>query len=148
MNKTTNEFYEEVTEIEDRVSQYLTQWKEEPKYGQNIIVTKKWEVVSPVLASMCYAILNGYAIDENTNENFDNLEVDVWLTPYAWLLDYDPAYLKIDTGFVHIAPHPFEQPIEMTQKQYELLETIVKIKLNGLVDLSRFIKIKTDNIKR
>ena len=148
VNRRTNEFYEETVDIEDRVSDYMTQWKGEPSYGQNIIVTKKWEVVSPVLTAMCYAILNGYAIDENTNENFDNLEVDVWLTPYAWLLEYDPAYRMIDTSFVHIAPHPFDNPIEMTQKQYELLETIIKLKLNGLVDLSRFIKIKVNNTER
>ena len=148
LNRRTNEFYLETLSIENRVSDYLTLWKEEPNWGQNVIVGKKWEVVSPVLASMCYAILNGYAIDENTNENFDNLEVDVWLSPYAWLLDYDPAYLKVDTGFVHIAPHPFDNPITMTQKQYELLETIIKLKLNGLVDLSRYIKIETNPLAR
>lgn len=142
INRRTNEFYDEVIDIEDRVSNYLTQWKTEPVWGQNVIVEKKWEVVSPVLTALCYAIKNGYAIDENTNENFDNLEVDVWLKPYAWLLDYDPAHLNIDTGFIHISPHPFNEQISMTQKQYELLETIIKLKLNNLVDLSQFIKIK------
>ena len=140
----TNDFYDTSIDIEDRVSNYLTQWLPEPVWGQNIIDGKKWEVVSPVLAAMCYAILNGYAIDDNTNENFDNLEVEVWMTPYNWLLEYDPAYLNVDTGFVHIAPHPFNEPITMTQKQYELLETIIKIKLNGLVDLSRYIKVEVN----
>ena len=142
VNRRTNCFYQECVEIEDRVSDYLTQWLPEPDWGQHFIVQKRWEVVSPVLAALCYAILNGYAIDENTNENFDNLEIDVWLAPYAWLLEYDPAYLNVDTGFVHISPHPMTEKIEMTQKQYELLDTIIKLRLNGLVDLTPFIKIK------
>lgn len=142
VNQKTNEFYLESTEIEDRVSNYLTQWLPEPDWGQNIIDGKRWEVVSPVLTALCYAILNGYAIDENTNENFDNLEIDVWLAPYAWMLEFDPAYLKVDTGFLHISPHPLDEVIEMTQKQYELLDTIIKLRLNNLVDLTPFIKIK------
>lgn len=138
----TNEFYDEVTQIEDRVSNYLDLWMDEPTYGQNMIVEKRWEVVSPVLTTLCYAILNGYAIDENTNDNFSNLEVDVWLKPYAWLLDFDPAYLQTSPEFIHISPHPFDHRIEMTQKQYELLETIIKLKLNSLVDLTNFVSIK------
>lgn len=142
VNRKTNNFYLEGVDIEDRVTDYLTQWLPEPTYGQNIIEGKKWEVVSPILSALCDAIKNGYAIDENTNEDFDNLEVDIWLAPYAWLLPYDPAYMKVDTGFLHISPHAFNTPVEMTQKQYELLETIIKLKLNSLVDLTPFIKIK------
>lgn len=138
----TNEFYEEVTDIEDRVSNYLDQYLPEPKYGLNKIIGSKWVVVSPVLASMFYAIKNGYAIDANTNTNFDNNEVEFWLKPFNWLLEFDPAYKQIDTGFVHIAPHPYDEPVEVTQKQYELIEMVIKLKLNKLVDLTPYIKIK------
>lgn len=138
----TNEFYEEVVGIEERVSNYLSQYLPEPKYGLNKIVGSKWVVISPVLASMFYSIKNGYAIDANTKLNFDNVEVEFWLKPFNWLLEFDPAYNKIDTGFVHIAPHPYNKPVEVTQKQYELMEAVIKLKLNKLVDLTPYVKIK------
>ena len=108
----------------------------------NKIVGSKWVVVSPVLASLFYAIKNGYAINANTNTNFDNTEVEFWLKPFNWLLEFDPAYKQIDTGFVHIAPHPYDEPVEVTQKQYELIEMVIKLKLNKLVDLTPYVKIK------
>lgn len=144
VNKRTNEFYEEVVGIEDRVSDYLDLWLPEPDWGLATIENERWEVVSPLLCAMCYAIENGYAIDENTSENFDNIEAEHWMKPWAWLLKFDPAYLKVDTRYVHISPHPFDHLIEMTQKQYELLQTIIKLYLNGLVDLSAFVRIKQE----
>ena len=144
VGRTTNEFYLQTVETETRVSDYLTKWLPEPTYGQHFIEQYRWRVISPVLASMCYAILNGYAIDANTNENFDSIEVEHWLKPYEWMLEFDPAYLNTNLEFIHIAPHPYEKVIEMTQKQYELLEAVIRIKLNGLVDLSKYVKIKQE----
>lgn len=138
----TNEFYLDTLESDNRVSRYLTQWKPDKDYGRNFVEKNRWAVISPVIASMLYAISSGYAIDANTNDNFDSLEIEFWLKPWEWLLEFDPAYKKVDTNFIHIAPHPYNKNIAVTQKQYELLEGVIKLKLNNLVDLSKYVTIK------
>ena len=141
----TNDFYSECVNIEDTVSKYISLWQPDRKYGLNYIEGTRWEVISPVLTSMLYAIKNGYAIDANTNDNFDSIELEFWLKPWEWLLPFDPAFNRADTNFIHIAPHPFNESIEVTQKQYELLEGIIKLKLNDLVDLSKYVIIKIED---
>lgn len=140
--KRTNEFYQETLDIDTRVSEFISMYVPERDFGIAKIQGHKWEVVSPVLMGLCYAIKNGYAIDGNTNDNFTTLEVEHWITPWSNLLEFDPAVAGVDLNYVHIAPHPWDYTIEMTQKQYELLEMVIKLKLNGRIDLSRYVTIK------
>ena len=101
-NINTNDFYSECVDIEDTVSNYISLWQPDRKYGLNYIEGTRWEVISPVLTSMLYAIKNGYAIDANTNDNFDSIELEFWLKPWEWLLPFDPAFNRADTNFIHI----------------------------------------------
>ena len=142
--KRTNEFYEESFDIDSRVSQFISEYVPEHNYGIAKVEGHKWEVVSPILMGLCYAIKNGYAIDGNTNENFTSLEVEHWIGPWLNMLPFDPAYVGVDSNYIHIAPHPWDYTIEMTQKQYELLEWVIKLKLNNKIDISRYITIKLE----
>lgn len=147
VGKRTNEFYQETYDIDERVSEFITMYVPERNFGIAKIQGHKWEVVSPVLMGLCYAIKNGYAIDANTNDNFSTLEVEHWITPWLSIMKYDPAVVGVDSNYIHIAPHPWDYTIEMTQKQYELLEMVIKLKLNSKIDLSRYVTIKLQGEK-
>lgn len=145
-NARSNEGYIETTQIDERVSNYLTMYLPEQPAILPRVERYRWELYSPVLASLIWAMGKGYISDASTESNFTNVDADKWLAPYRWMFDFDPAFLKFDENYFYISPHPFDQTVTVTQKQYELLRLINQLYLNGRVNFTNFITISNPGV--
>lgn len=133
--------YKETLEIDARVSDYLTPRLPEIEALNPIVNITRWPVISPVVSSILYAFLRGYDFDNIVPDNYTSEHIEQWLKPYKWLLEYDPAYNKVDENYFRIEPHANSTIIIISQKQYEFLEWIIKTYLNNRVDLSVNVRI-------
>lgn len=140
-SKDTWRMYEETLTIDKNVSDYLTPRLPEAPVKNPIINITRWPVISPVVSSILHAFVNNYDFDSLVPDNYTNADIERWLQPYKWLLPYDPAYLKVDENFFRIEPHSNSKVFVISKKQYVFLEWIIKIYLNGRVDLTNNVKI-------
>ena len=140
-DEDTWELYHETLNIDNRVSEYLTPRINEIVAPNPVVNETRWPVISPVISSVLYAFLRGYDFDNLVPDNYTSEHIEEWLTPYKWLLEYDPAYIKVDENYFRIEPHANATVIIVSQKQYEFLEWIVKTYLNNRVDLSVNVRI-------
>lgn len=141
VGKNTWELYSETLDIDNRVSDYLTPRIAEITAPNPIVNVTRWPVISPVVSSILYSFLNGYDFDSIVPDNYSNEDIEKWLKPFKWLLDYDPAYLNVDENYFRIEPHANDNVIIISQKQYEFLGCIIKMYLNNRVDISVNVRI-------
>ena len=133
--------YNETLTIDESVSSYLTPRLPETVINTPTISVTRWPVISPMVSSILYAFINNYDFDNLVPENYTNEDIDRWLKPFLWLLPFDPAYNNVSENYFRIEPHANSKVIVISQKQYEFLEWVIKIHLNGRVDLTNNVTI-------
>lgn len=140
-SRDTWTLYNETLVIDESVSNYLTPRLPETNINKPIINVTRWPVISPVVSSILYAFINNYDFDGLVPDNYTSEDVEKWLKPFKWLLPFDPAYNKVSENYFRIEPHANNKVIVISQKQYEFLEWVIKIHLNGRVDLTNNVTI-------
>lgn len=133
--------YKEVDDIDATVSSYLTPRLPERPALTPIVNVTRWPVISPVISSILHAFKNEFNFDNLVPDNYTNEDIEKWFRPYRWLLEYDPAYNKVDENYFRIEPHSNTTVMKITQKQYEFLEWIIMLYLNDRVDLTTNVVI-------
>ena len=141
LNRDTWSLYEETLRIDESVSNYLTPRVPEKPIKQPIINVTRWPVISPMVSSILYAFVSNYDFDNIVPDNYTNEDIEKWLKPFKWLLPFDPAHLNVDENYFRIEPHANSKVIVISQKQYEFLEWVIKLYLNGRVDLTDNVRI-------
>ncbi len=128
--------------VDVRVSDYLTQRLAGQVPEDQTVVYERWRVFSPFLNAIIHQMLNGSMFDDQYIDfRYGNAEVENWLAPFIYLLDYDPAYLGFDELYVVVYPHQWHDPVEVTSLQFGLLKYIIRNYLFDRVELSQSVNI-------
>lgn len=139
---TTYTLYKEVLDFDEKVSAYLTPRLPENKSPTPMVVQTRWQVISPVISTLLYLFSKGYVFDITVNDNFDNEIIDKWFEQFKWLLNFDPAHQQVDDNYFKIVPHAGTTNYQITQKEYEILEWVIKLYLHNRVDLTDNVTIR------
>jgi hypothetical protein len=127
---------------DSRVSDYMTLKLPEPIWPTPMMITDRYQLYSPFIAKILADLKAGYLNPPPTH--FSDGEVDDWIRPYLYLLDYDPTYLGVDSNYVAIQPHQLTTVIMVTPEQYYILERLIKMYLNNKLDLTSHVGIQLD----
>ena len=73
----------------------------------------------------------------------DDNELDALLVAYKPLLAIDIAADSLDTAYVRIHPHPYTHTLFVKEKQYIVIERIIKLYKLTISDLSAFLQIES-----
>ena len=133
--------YKETLDIDKTVSDYLTPRLPENKALTPVVNVSRWTVISPVVSTILHAFKNEFNFDRFVDDNYISEDLTKWFKPFEWLLQFDPAYHNVDENYFRIEPHSNTTVMTITQKQYEFLEWIIVLHLNGRVDLTNNVKI-------
>jgi hypothetical protein len=98
----------------------------------------QWQLVSPFCSAIIHAIRNG---DLVVNGQYTSSQIDNHLLNYKWLLAFDPCVNGIDSNYVYVNAHQFDEPIELQSDEYSFVENVISIYLNGLPDLTPSVTI-------
>ena len=72
----------------------------------------------------------------------DDAQLDTLLTAYKPLLDSDIACDSLNDSYVRIHPHPYQHTLIVTEKQYAIVERIIRLYQLTISDLSAFLEIE------
>lgn len=130
-------------EIDKRVSDYLSLKNPERVIDTPNFITERYEVYSPFCAKVMYDLMNDLIGMDKIRRDYSDQEVVDWLTEYEWLLKYDPTRdeNRPDEAYVIIHPHNLYVETELDIYQYTFLERVIRLFLNGRVDITRFIRV-------
>ena len=136
--KVTNEYRDRSVDLDNRVADYL-----ETRLGtwhptRPIVEIDQWQLVSPFCSAIIHAIRNG---DLVINGQYTTSQIDNLLLNYKWLLAFDPCVNGIDSNYVYVNAHQFDEPIELQSDEYSFVENVISIYLNGLPDLTPSVTI-------
>lgn len=139
---TTTDLYTKMVDTDRRLGNYLTQLIPEHEVILPRAITNRWQLVSPIISSMLHAIKNGWLQDANLLADFTVADVENWMRSYKWLLPYDPAHHNLDESYTYILPHPYFETMSCSLKQYQFLEMVNTMYLNGRVDLTKHVEVR------
>lgn len=139
-NKTTNEYRQKSLEVDERVDNYLSGKLPELQVTLPTIVGFKWQLYSPVCALLLHMFQEGYLLEE-TKSNFTSTQVDQWIQPVKYLLDYDPCLIDLKENYIEIFTHGRNTVITISRGQYRLLETVIDTYLNSKVQITTTVAI-------
>lgn len=139
--QTTTTLYQEMCDTDRRLGDYLTQFLPEPVIVRPTVQTERWSLVSPVVSTLLQRMSEGYMADEVVPVTMSLEDINNWFEPFRWLLDYDPAFKDLDERFVHIRPHPHDNTMTCSARQYRFIEQICSFYLNNRVDLTPYVEI-------
>lgn len=123
-------------DLDDRVMEYLTLRLPEPVTPPAIIVTDRWDLVSPFCSAVLHALLDGLLSAGELNGAYTDSQVDAWLAGFLPLLEVDPCVREIDHRYVIIYPHPYKFIVSVTNSQYRFLEYLIARFLFNRTDLT------------
>lgn len=146
-DQTTTPFRAVDQSIDTRVSQYLTGKvsKSQPLAINPIL--DKYNLYSPFLSAIITGFIDGTFLNQGQlNAAYTNLNVASWLTPFMFLIPFDPTQnSNLNPSYVYVRPHPYPQVVVVTQVQYEFLLTVIRDYLSAnagiVIDLSSYIQI-------
>lgn len=142
-SKQTIPYKMDSLDIDQRVSDYLTERLPENDPHNEYITPARHELYSPVMARFIQLMLLGTITDATVETEMRDEGI---LERYGWICkqyqDCDPVLLGFDPDYVSVQPHPFNNPVEVTGNQYAFLERVNRIFLKSALDLTNAVKIK------
>lgn len=127
-------------EIDQRVGDYLTPRLKEPAEQLPTVSEQRWSLYSPFMAALLHQItVEHWLSSGELGTAWSHDEVEEWIRPFKYLLDYDPCLLDHDPNYVWIYPHTYNDPMAVSREHFRFLEYInrnylkSKIRLNASV---------------
>ena len=145
-NADTYDLREKSLAIDKEISDYLTLTLPQPERNAPNAITKYYGVFSPFLSKVLTAVLNGSIPSAGYKK--DALSTDEVITlckAYEPWLAFDPSQdaNPVDPDYVKIYPYAPNVATSLNYYQYKFIKKVVDTYLNGLVDISNFIIMKT-----
>lgn len=127
--------------INQKVSNYLSVYRDNPERISLGAIPKKHVLVSPFVGALNHALQAGLIRPVLEGYAYKDEYVIEMVGPYRELLQFDPLVQPEIQNRITVHPHQFDYITELTRDQYIFLLRAVEIYLADKVDLSNFIKI-------
>jgi hypothetical protein len=138
----TYAFRDKARHTDSNVSDYLTLYYPEEYIAGPSIIERKYQVLSPFVSRIHDALETGYFYPPEIKGQYSDIDIERLVKDYTWLLDYDPINQGVDDRYVAVHPHHYFTETVLDIYQYTFLERIIRLYLNGRVDLTSHVRIK------
>lgn len=128
--------------VDQAVSDYLTLKLPESDPVDPDVIVDKYSIYSPFASTVMHDLINGVIDLTDFKGQYSNMDVQTFLSGYAYLLAYDPTQKSIDLDYVSIHPHNLLVETVLDIYQYNFLARAIKVFLDDKVDITRFVSIK------
>jgi hypothetical protein len=137
--RTTNDYRDASVDVDNRVSDYLTTRLPTIHPNYPIVEIERWLVYSPFCSAVIHAVKHGLlgALDGT----YSDVDVDNFVTPWKFLLDYDPCIRGFEGNYVIVLAHQHDEVIAVTSAQYSFIERVIETYLHGIPDLTPSVSI-------
>lgn len=122
-----------------KVEGFLTQRLPKQTYELPVEIVEKYVVYSPVCAKILADFR--YNLVSLPDMAMGDQAVEEFMQRYMHLLPVDPCRLGLDSRFVTIASHRYPTRVDITSKEYMMLNRVVELYLRNKVDVSKDIRI-------
>lgn len=143
--KDTQVMRAESMEIDERVSDYMTQFMEKKTLPQHPKIKQLYALYSPLLCKMLHLIkLNQTGWDYyDLIKRVSKEEIETLFKDIMYLKDVDPLFndASIDLEYVIIHPHIYNKVWEFDAIQYKFIEKIVKVLFDGKVIINHHLSM-------
>jgi hypothetical protein len=131
--------------IDKTISDYMTSLYPEAEFNLPNIIESIYSVYSPFCCRIIYDLQSGVLEDSRIYNNYTDTDVFDICKPYEYLLKYDLTQngLAKDPNYVIVQPHNLETVITVNLYIYKFITRIIRIYLNGVIDISHSISIST-----
>jgi hypothetical protein len=142
-NEDTYEYLEKAIAVDKAVEDYMTLYYPLPTASGPDTITELYPVFSPFCCKIIYDLVLGIIDETPLKQFYNDAYVKQVCAPYEYLLAYDPTQTanRPDTNFVAIRPHNLTVSISLDLYAYNFLNHVIRIYLNGLVQLNNFVSI-------
>lgn len=144
-NEDTYSYRAKSMAIDAALKAYMTQYYPLPKASGPDVIAQKYQIFSPFCCRIINDLVNGTINTTQFQTFYNDTYVRQVCAPYLYLLNYDPtqAGLQPDPNFVVIRPHNLNVPVSLNLYAYNFLSKVIRIYLNGLVNLSGLVTVTT-----
>lgn len=139
--KRTVPYRNESLDLDERVMDYLTPLIPVPTAQHPVVAEWRWNVISPFCSAAIHLLLDGFLNTGVLDNPYTKAQTDVWLSSILHLLDVDPCVRGVDSNYISISPHQYDNYIVLTFSQYRFIEFIVSNYLNNKVDPTLALRI-------
>lgn len=142
LDYNTYPYYAESRDVDSRVSNYLSLKLPEPVNPGVSLIPERYPLYSPFLSKVISDLRNNY-LEAPSPFAPQNHVTSVLGSQRMALLAVDPCLNPtLNTGFVHIRPHPQPNVLSVTAAEYRFLERLIVDYLQGKVDLTSYVTIQ------
>lgn len=129
--------------IDTSISDYMTRQLPEPVITAPNVITMLHATYSPFCSKIISDVRNNVINDPRLKTQYNDSVVFEICKPYEYLLKFDLTQpsLKKDPNYVVVHPHYFDNVVNVNIYQYKFIDRMVRLYLNGMVDISNFISI-------
>ena len=131
----------ESLDLDERVMDYLTPLIPVPAAQHPVVAEWRWNVISPFCSAVIHLLLDGFLNTGVLDGSYTKSQTDNWLSSVLHLLDVDPCVRGVDSNYISISPHQYDNYIVLTFSQYRFIEFIVSNYLNNKVDPTLALRI-------
>lgn len=145
LKRDTFDFYELSASVDTKVQEYLDLHGPDIPSPTPAVTNALWKLYDPFISKIIHDLTNtswlgnGELVGEYTAD-----DIDEWLVDHLYLLDYDPILKGVDLRYIHVGAHSSMHPIEVSVEQYAFLERVITLYLNGKIDLTPYVILRTE----
>lgn len=130
-------------QVDRWVSDYLTRNNPEKPQPNPNPIPRLYDIYSPFCGRLISDLQLGILSTDDVEGTYGDALVKEKLTPYEWLLEYEPTYRDIDWNYVNVHPHNHYTVVTLNVYQYRFLLRAIRFYLDDKVDITKFVKIET-----
>lgn len=128
--------YKESREIDQRVSDYLTEYCPKPLVDPVIpTLQDKYRLFSPFLNVVVNAIKNRLLVVPNRvdgEETYSPQFIEEQVSPYKWWLKYDPVIREYDLRYFAVMPYANDELLSVTPNQFVFIKQVNDLYLKSV----------------
>lgn len=137
------QFRKRSQETDRRVSDYMSRFLVDKPKNHAQAIPDRWPVFSPYFSAVYNTFKRGKFKLSDIQRHYDDDFIRTYLAGFEDLLRVDPTQVdtSADEEFVIIHPTPYNTVIEIDVWLYAFLERVIKVMLNGRIDMTPFFRI-------
>lgn len=142
LGRDTEAYRDISVEVDERVADYVSQINPGIPETHPNPLPGLYRLYEPLVSRLIHRLKEGWLNDGELETNYTINDIDEWIEPYKYLLDFSPVLNGIDRNYVSITPHQYDETMSLTLPQYRFIDRVIDGYFGGEIDLTGYVTVE------
>lgn len=142
LGRNTETFRDDAVNVDDRVEDYVSQIDPGTEPEDPSAIPTLYRLYEPLVSYLIHSLKDGWMGEGELETDYTINDIDAWIEPFKYFLDFSPILHEVDENYVTVTPHQYDTTMSLTLPQYRFIHRVIINYFDDRIDLTGFVTIE------